>query len=726
MSTTIYKIGNETLVSSRAVTQEEGDPSIIALADGGWLVAWERFNPSTLDNLYEVFSQRYDRNGQPVGEITLTNAGILINHNPAFASLPDGGWIALTQVKDETGFALALRRFDAEGRPITGETLINSAEPYSQEYPQIAVLPNGGWVVTWESHMGQDGNGRGIYQQFFDRNGNPISKGDELVTQNTSGNQTKPQVGALADGGWVVTWEYNNDIYQRRFDANGKAVSGDIAVFAGDGTQNEQSITGLSDGGWIVTYRSDNQIHQKRYDKNGNVVAETDTVVSTTGSGRESSVTALANGGWIVLWSSEDAAGRGVYQKVFGKDGQAVTEAELINTTTAGDQKLPMVTALKDGSWVVAWTSNASGSIDVYQQRFKIKEAPTNLSLSANVVMEAAAHDTEVGTLSATDADVALLGDKLTFTLLDDAGGRFTLRGSKIFVADGLRLDYEQAASHTIKVRVTDSDGSYEEKSFTIHVGNVSPESVTGSDRDDVLWGDAGADSFRGLGGNDVLRGEGGDDTLDGGAGADIMIGGLGNDTYHVDRASDQVTELAGSGIDTVISSVSLTLGAHVENLIGSGSGALTLTGNGLANAITGTSGKNRINGGTGNDTLNGGTGNDVLIGGKGKDAFVFASKLGTSKTDRKVNFDTISDFKLKEDKIHLDNAVFTKLKKTGKLNKKFFSLDKAKDKNDYIIYDRKTGVLSYDLDGSGGKKAIEFAKVKAKLNLAASDFIVI
>ena len=77
---------------------------------------------------------------------------------------------------------------------------------------------------------------------------------------------------------------------------------------------------------------------------------------------------------------------------------------------------------------------------------------------------------------------------------------------------------------------------------------------------------------------------------------------------------------------------------------------------------LVGGVGKDVFNGGLGNDKLSGGLGNDMLTGGKGKDVFVFDTKLGTSSTDRKVNFDTIKDFSVKDDSLYLDNAIFKKL----------------------------------------------------------------
>ncbi|MCG7393864.1 calcium-binding protein [Microvirga sp. ACRRW] len=143
---------------------------------------------------------------------------------------------------------------------------------------------------------------------------------------------------------------------------------------------------------------------------------------------------------------------------------------------------------------------------------------------------------------------------------------------------------------------------------------------------------------------------------------------------------------------------------------------------------LKGTTKKDTLKGSLGKDKLNGGSGNDTLSGGYDKDVFVFNSALGSSKTDRKVNVDKISDFNVLDDTIYLENKIFLSLKKTGVLNKALFKIGaKAGDKNDFILYDKKTGYLSYDADGSGRKHApVEFAKLAKNLPLTFDDFRVI
>ena len=117
-----------------------------------------------------------------------------------------------------------------------------------------------------------------------------------------------------------------------------------------------------------------------------------------------------------------------------------------------------------------------------------------------------------------------------------------------------------------------------------------------------------------------IITGTRRNDILYGSLGHTVFHGGLGDDVYHSKNAGDTVVEGENEGSDTIYADTTFTLPNHVENLTLIGSGNTFGFGNNSDNILTGNSGNNRLSGGRGNDTLYGNGGNDLLMGGDGQD----------------------------------------------------------------------------------------------------------
>ncbi|RXF74763.1 calcium-binding protein [Hansschlegelia zhihuaiae] len=234
-------------------------------------------------------------------------------------------------------------------------------------------------------------------------------------------------------------------------------------------------------------------------------------------------------------------------------------------------------------------------------------------------------------------------------------------------------------------------------------------ESFAGSHGADTLIGSERDEEFLPLQGWDSVDGGGGIDTLSYELDLVVPDSSATKQGVTVDLAKNKATGTSGE-TDTI---------RNFENVTGSTLGD-DLSGDKRANELLGLDGADSLTGGNGNDTLDGGLGADGLTGEGGRDVFGFSTALGAG------NVDQIVKFSVKDDTIELDRSVFKGLK-TGGLDADAFVIAKAaKDDEDRVIYDARSGALLFDADGKGGDDAVKFAELDRNLALTEKDFVVV
>jgi Ca2+-binding RTX toxin-like protein len=156
-----------------------------------------------------------------------------------------------------------------------------------------------------------------------------------------------------------------------------------------------------------------------------------------------------------------------------------------------------------------------------------------------------------------------------------------------------------------------------------------SVERVTGSSHQDVFYGDAQQNDFRGLGGYDWFVGStGGRERYFGGDGLDTV-------TYFQSTSGVSASLRNGAGLfggqETGYGSAGdavRDLYFEIENLVGTNFDD-SLTGNNERNQLSGLDGDDFLFGYGGTDYMKGGAGNDTLNGGAGSDFAVFDGNRG-------------------------------------------------------------------------------------------------
>ncbi|MDO6965227.1 calcium-binding protein [Rhizobium alvei] len=601
---TIYSAGSESRVNTYTTSYQDGSVTT-ALSGGGYVVAWRSWNQDTDSD--GVFLQVYGADGTASGGESQVNTFFTSEQVlPVVAALDTGGfvvaWTSSLQDGDSTG--IYQRRYDADGVALGGEVLVNQITTGSQGTPEITTLANGDYVIAWQS----DNDDIGL--RLFSADGTAIT-GELAANTDTTNTKIYHDLLALEGGGFVVSWASqgtqdgdNLGIYRQLYDSEGNRIGGETLVnTTTTSAQYIPKMAALADGGHVVTwidYSSGSaDVVLQRYDATGAAQGGEVLVNSfTTGNQERTAITALRDGGYVLAWSSDgqDGDSAGVYLQQFAANGSRVGSEKQVNTETADFQSLPRVLGLADGGYAVAWTSEGQDG-----------------DLSGTYLQIYAANGSTVGGETQVN-DTGSGGQTIeTLELLDD--GRFLVTWQQTTVVDNVYVtDVMQkifTPDNIAPVAVDDSGTLTEGKSRTF----------------DVLANDDDTDGdILTITGTQVTTGHASVQILDS---DQLRVTYTGADLDPGETANIVVRYVVSDGQDFAEAKLRLTVTGVQEDIIGTPK-ADRLNGTswgeniyGLADddIIHGRGGNDRISGANGDDLIYGGNGADIIRGNKGQDS---------------------------------------------------------------------------------------------------------
>ena len=379
--------GGEFQVNQYTPGRQE-NASVASDSQGRTIVVWQ--SASMGEPSDGVQARQFDSRGGSLGEQFQVNTFTTGSQAyPAVASAPSGGFVIAWSSNSndpDGGIGVHVRRYDSAGSPLGPEFPVSVSTTYGQSGAKVAVDAEGNFVVVWSSwgSLGTDSSWGSIQARRFDPNGLPLT-GELQVNAYTTNDQRSASVAISPQGGFVVVWESDgssgadtsqSSIQGRRFDSSGTPLGAEFEVNSyTTGYQYGPRVATDPQGGFVVVWNGegpngtqayDSIIQSRRFDAQGAPLGDQFQVNTyTTNSQHRPSIAVDSRGDFVVAWDSYGSTGNDDYYlsiqaRQFDAAGNPRGDEFQVNTYTTYDQMSPIVAADADGNFVVVWKSLGS------------------------------------------------------------------------------------------------------------------------------------------------------------------------------------------------------------------------------------------------------------------------------------------------------------------------------------------------------------------------------
>jgi hypothetical protein len=324
--------------------RQEG-AAVEALEDGSVILVWRSNHADP--PWASMYMRRFDSNCQPLTETTRIDTYEYADESNAVAETLTNGKVIVVWQSEYREYlydpghynynhAVVARLLNPDGSFASDEFIMNSTLEGNQIHPDVAALPEGGFVAVWQDFY----DDFDIYFQRFDaameKTGPEVLVNDDQVLH-----QTDPTIASLPDGSYVVVWTnlktkvgtYEHGLMGRLFDADGQPVGDEFWMPPSEpgpsgvtGVYENPRLAATGEVGYILTWAYKRKYYEPgeskdifgvRLDATGTPVGEVSPYNSADGTSRGMpSIAPFEDGGWMTVWwegQGQDGSKSGVF-----------------------------------------------------------------------------------------------------------------------------------------------------------------------------------------------------------------------------------------------------------------------------------------------------------------------------------------------------------------------------------------------------------------------------
>ena len=352
-------IGGSVAVDPRPIDSYEYSPSIAVGLNGTFAITWSDYRGTSY---YNIYCRLFDASGNPLDTAFRVDDYYDAGHEYSSITATDSGFAVVWYDYRNGDSDIYLQLLDTLGGLKGANVMVNGITTDYQYYPNAARIGQG-FVVTW---WDQRSGGQEIYARRYNANGDAI--GTEFVVNDNSGYSRYEPKACGTDSGFTITWYdygngFNYQIYVQRYDTAGAAVGANYRVT--DGTTDSYSPTIAHRNGQTVVswydYRNGTNydVFAQWFKPNGDTLGGQVLLSDDITVYFQYSPKAVAgDSGWAFIWMDERNSG---VRLAYGQNYDTTLAVIGVNYMACDsvygmqDQYDPSVAAGKNGNFLTVW-----------------------------------------------------------------------------------------------------------------------------------------------------------------------------------------------------------------------------------------------------------------------------------------------------------------------------------------------------------------------------------